>query len=491
MHRKTRGCADQTACPPFLFAWVNAEMLLSEYRRRLSDYQTAIARDLFLYRMGRQGRSEGDAILREHSDLFNLAAIEELRGQEGGAGAYRESERIGIRRLLALAMEGQVAWRVREMTEEIGRLEMRGVAAAVSGELDDLLRERFARMGEAAISLGYPSNAALRGELRGIEYDRLVPMAERLLALTEAVYRRSISELLARELSLSLDGATVLDLRRLERWPWGERHLRHERRGEIYRELFRGLGFRTEQQSNLELIFRPPEGDWGSAECFPLRTPEEVKLFVPVGSGQWGERSFWQAVGAAQSFAWTSSSLPPEFRYVTPWGDRALELAWGLLFENLLLDASWLMGTFGLVESLRFRQSQAALRLLNLRRHAAQSVFEYEFFSGKLVGTAADRYAESMGWSWQVEVEGREYPRSISPTLTSADYLRAAAFEAQLREYLKSAFGAQWWTSRKAGEMLIDLWNTGQRHGVEEIASLIGLGKPDYDWLAEDLRRTV
>ncbi len=184
----------------------------------------------------------------------------------------------------------------------------------------------------------------------------------------------------------------------------------------------------------------------------------------------------------------SNSSLPPEFRYVTPWGDRALELAWGLLFENLLLDASWLMGTFGLVDSLRFRQSLAALRLMNLRRHAAQSVFEYEFFSGKLVGTAADRYAESMGWSWQVEVEGREYSRAISPTLASADYLRAAAFEAQLREYLKSAFGAQWWTSRKAGEMLIDLWNTGQRHGVEELASLIGLGKPDYDWLAEDLR---
>jgi hypothetical protein len=64
-------------------------------------------------------------------------------------------------------------------------------------------------------------------------------------------------------------------------------------------------------------------------------------------------------------------------------------------------------------------------------------------------------------------------------------------FESQLREYLKTQFGLRWWASRRAGEMLIDLWNTGQRYTVEELAAMIGLGDLDFDWLASELLEQV
>lgn len=33
--------------------------------------------------------------------------------------------------------------------------------------------------------------------------------------------------------------------------------------------------------------------------------------------------------------------------------------------------------------------------------------------------------------------------------------------------------------------MLIDLWNTGQRYGVEDLARMIGLGELDFECLVQ------
>ncbi|MGA1369834.1 MAG: hypothetical protein ACO394_15130, partial [Blastocatellia bacterium] len=75
--------------------------------------------------------------------------------------------------------------------------------------------------------------------------------------------------------------------------------------------------------------------------------------------------------------------------------------------------------------------------------------------------------------------------------LVPADLLRAAAFEASLRDRLRSAYGFRWWTSRRAGDLLIDLWNTGQRYSIEEMASLIGLGTIDLAWTFDELSRDL
>ena len=55
-----------------------------------------------------------------------------------------------------------------------------------------------------------------------------------------------------------------------------------------------------------------------------------------------------------------------------------------------------------------------------------------------------------------------------------------------MREYLKTRFGVRWWASRKAGETLIDLWNTGGGTRSKSLPSLIGLGALDFDWLASN-----
>jgi hypothetical protein len=251
----------------------------------------------------------------------------------------------------------------------------------------------------------------------------------------------------------------------------------------VYRELFAALGFNSEKQSNLAVDSEPRPGKQTQAFCSPIRVPDEIKLSVNLTGGQANYREFLREAGRAQLYAWTSRNLYPEFRLG---GDRSVVEAWGLLFENLALDERWLMATFGFVDNMEFRRALAVFRLMSLRQRAALLDYEVEFHSGGLAGVAGARYAELMTDAARIRFDGTDYLRSLDDAFHSADFLRASAFESQMREYLKTRFGVRWWATQKAGETLIDLWNMGRRYTVEELASMIGLGALDFDWLASE-----
>jgi hypothetical protein len=69
--------------------------------------------------------------------------------------------------------------------------------------------------------------------------------------------------------------------------------------------------------------------------------------------------------------------------------------------------------------------------------------------------------------------------------LPPAVYLRARLFAVALGEYFRTRYGHRWWAARKAADELIDLWNTGSRYTVEELAALAGLGELNFDLLAD------
>jgi hypothetical protein len=74
---------------------------------------------------------------------------------------------------------------------------------------------------------------------------------------------------------------------------------------------------------------------------------------------------------------------------------------------------------------------------------------------------------------------------SYNVQLPPAVYLRARLFATVLGEYFRTHYGHRWWAARKAADELIDMWNTGSRYTVEELASLAGLGELNFDLLAD------
>jgi hypothetical protein len=53
--------------------------------------------------------------------------------------------------------------------------------------------------------------------------------------------------------------------------------------------------------------------------------------------------------------------------------------------------------------------------------------------------------------------------------------LRGAWLAAALDDWLRTRYGS-WPTSRRAGDTLVDLWNTGFRYPAGELAQLVGVG---------------
>ncbi len=490
--------------------------MLSEYRQRFSQFHADLHREEYLFRSGLKTNCETEYVYSEYRDLFRPSAVEELRAKLSDTAEYRETEVKSIRRLIAFALENHLAMRAREVSAEIegyeatAKIALAGeqisfhrTAELLANEADatrrrdlyarradviqgaqDLRAERFRILHEGAQELGFENYTTMRRELRGVDCEKLVSQAERILAGTESRYVAALSSLLVREAGVSLEQATAADLGWLGRYARFDAFFGKEQMPRLYRDLFAALGFNTERQSNVEVdsITRPNKQP--QAFCSPVEVPDEIKLAVNFMGGQTNYREFFRVAGQAQHFAWTSRNLYPELRIG---GDAAVSEAWGMLFENLLLEPAWLAGTFGFVENGEFSHALAVLKLMAVRGQAAKLIYEAEFHAGKLSNGAGPRYAELMTDAVRVRFDETEAFKDISDDFISASYLRAAAFEVRMRDRLKTQFGSHWWASARAGEMLIDLWNTGQRHSMEELAAIIGLGELDFDCLIGEI----
>lgn len=454
--------------------------MLSEYRQRFGQFHTELHREAYLFssglfRSGRKTHNETAHIFSEYSDLFRLSAVEELRAKLAETSEHRETETTSIRRLIAFALENHLLARVRELSTEIAEYESRTAHPA-----QDLRAERLEKLHNGARTLGYENYSAMRGKLHEPEVEKLTAQASQFLTKTESRYVSAFAPLLLRQANVTLGEATAADLKQLRQYSRFDAFFGRERMLGVYRELFAALGFRTENQTNLELDSAPRPNKQPQAFCAPIRVPDEIKLSVNFNGGQANYREVLRTAGHAQHFAWTSRNLFPEFQRL---GNAAVGQAWGMLFENLLLDPAWLTCTFGFVENAEFRHTLAVTRLMELRRQAAKLNYEIEIHAEKLTANAGKRYVELMTDAVRVRFDEAEHLRDLSDDFRPAIFLRAAVFEARMRDHLKTKFGSRWWASRKAGEMLIDLWNTGQRHSVEELARMIGLGELDFESL--------
>ena len=486
--------------------------MLTEYRQRFADYNWVVSEDGYLQQRGARRYRERLAIFRDHRDLFSRGRIEELRrGESEAEGRGAQS----YRRMLIFALDGHLASAGHEIEVEIERLVRDPQLGADPAPIDDLLAARADQMDRAAKDLGYADRFRMRVELDGIDYGSLAGVARRLLDQTERAAHRLMEKVPGRELRLRPGVVGRDDLARWARLPEGAKHLRYELRAARQAGLCAGLGFRTDQQRGIEFFEavasvdgRGEPGEWPDEQLvWPQRIPDLIRTGLLPVDGRYGERAFWQSVAATQMAAWTSTALPVEYQYRAGIADAALPLGWGMLFDHLLLDAYWVGGCFGYAETGSFREGMAALRLLELRQAAAQLVYEGEYLRGELGGRAAERYRELLTMALLTDVDPGDHLRAIgrirgfgvspmaSPAgaspLGAASLLRAAAFESQCREYLRSNFGLTWWMNRRAGDLLIDLWNTGYRHSPEELASLIGFGPLEYDWLVRELNRNV
>jgi hypothetical protein len=136
-------------------------------------------------------------------------------------------------------------------------------------------------------------------------------------------------------------------------------------------------------------------------------------------------------------------------------------------------------------------KSMLLARLVTVRRYAAKLIYECELHRSCDLSTAPDLYSELQTSSTKFKTEKTEFLYDLDDSFYSASYLRAWAFESLLRDYLKSRFGSAWWSNRRAGSFLREIWETGDRYTADEMAGQIGIGPITFEPLSDEFVREL
>ena len=330
------------------------------------------------------------------------------------------------------------------------RIAARAAAGAEPEELDELRAERIAVRSAALARMGFARARELAEALRpGVDY---------------GAWRRDAEQYLARTDSLAHDA---------ERGPGASSAFAAELPGARLRAALdyalSGMGLDVERWPGVSLDDELRPRKLAAAFAIAPRIPGEVWLALGPAGGLAALGELFAAAGQAGHAAITSPGLPLEKRVL---GDPALAAGFGELFRALASELA-LGSELARVTPEHFAAAARRARLERLRATAARVATELSL--AELAPGAAPGSVDAPG-----------HLASVGPALTSVDALRAAAFGGLAARMLRVRFGREYWKTRGAGALLLELWNTGTTYGLEELARELGLGALGADVLLED-----
>ncbi|HEV2763969.1 MAG TPA: hypothetical protein VGV38_13385 [Pyrinomonadaceae bacterium] len=492
----------------------------SEYRREYAEYCRASERERRDHHANLLPAPRSEPLRERYSHLWRREEIEDLRRALEETPDNFLTERAGLRALANAARLRFAEERGPEVAGELSRCESRRIEwagesvsaedaawrlsserdAGRRGELaarmldavracDDLRAELLASQDEAARELGFADYLALREEACGASFEKLSAGADSFLRRTGTVYHAQLARWAARELppAHKPDYADLPYFRRASHLDasFPARGLRA-----TYEAALASFGVRAASQKNVRVDEEARPGKKARTACFGVAPPDEVSLVV--GAGEAGAllfRSFFRAGGAAQQFAWASRELAsrhPEFIHGP---DAAAREGFGLLLRRLFCDAAWLAERRALKasEAEEVARSCALVETEGARLCGARLGYALALRGGagseQMLEAYASSHTEATGFRHHAATSLRDAPE----VFRAAEGWRANLFAAALGEYLRGRHGRRWWASKKAGDELIDVWNTASRYPAEELAQLIGAGGLDAELLADML----
>ena len=225
-----------------------------------------------------------------------------------------------------------------------------------------------------------------------------------------------------------------------------------------------GIDLRSQGNVHLDLESRP--GKSPRAFCSPIEVPGKVMLVIQPIGGHDDWRALFHEAGHTEHYANTSGDLPMEAKRL---GDMAVTEGWAALFERLVDEPAWLNRRLDVPDIPKITYDGAVSTLYFLRRYSAKLLYEIEFFQADDPESMRPRYAELLTDALKLPANAESFLDDIDGSFYVTGYLRSWAFEAQLRDFLRSEFGNEWFARREAGDLLRELWSLGQGPTAEEL----------------------
>jgi hypothetical protein len=300
----------------------------------------------------------------------------------------------------------------------------------------------------------------------GFALDDLAEQCRRLLADTEDLWVEAGDRFFRSRVGIGLAEIERWDVGRAWRGAGWDPAFPRDRMLPALEGTLADLGIDLRAQENVELDLEDRPTKDPRAFCVPIEVPGRVVLVMKPQGGPDDWRALFHEAGHMEHFAHTDASLSPEERRL---GDNAVTEGWAMVLEYLTTDPVWLERRLDFPRPYEFAGEGAVQLLWLARRYSAKLLYELEFHSAEDLTALQPRYVELLGEATKVEPAAADYLGDIDDGFYASEYLRAWAFEAQLRAYLRERFGNAWFTRREAGSVLRELWAEGQKPTADEL----------------------
>jgi hypothetical protein len=499
---------------------VAAVLRPADYESRLQRYLFERSEEARAVRVGEKEVSERAEIVRRYADLFTREQLEALRAAEGDQPAGDERERLY--RLRKTCEAGLITAELAEREDELenailaARVEFQGeemplrsaqarlavlAAYADREQLGELAGDTSATFNDQRLEVlraGEGLEAEISGiedpieraeEEKGISLRALADALARASAAAEEVYaglcERWFERLLGAERERVPTSYHVAYMRRLSPL---EAIYTKEKAVSVCMDTLARLGFDLEAEPNIKLDLDDRPQKSPRACVIPSDPPKVVHLITRAQGGLHDYQAFLHEAGHALHYAGCDPSLPYTFRNISR--DHALTEIYSYIIEAISRQPGWHARHFGLSDEQAADNAQATvfMEVLLFRRYVAKLQFELDFWSRFAVDGGTDEgYSERLTAATGTRYRADGFLSDMDAGFYSADYLRAWIRAAQLRSYLQSEIGEEWWESAETGDRLRALFTEGTKPSSEEIAGRIGFEPLDTGPLLAEL----
>jgi hypothetical protein len=325
---------------------------------------------------------------------------------------------------------------------------------------------------------------------RGFGYplDELADQCRRFLDSTERLWEDAGNRFFRARIGLGLGEIERWDVARVFRGAGWDQAFPKDGMLPALEATLSGLGVDLRSQRNVELDLEDRPNKTPRAFCVPIEIPDRVVLVIKPQGGPDDWRALFHEAGHTEHFAHTSASLTVEEKRL---GDNAVTEGWAMLLEHLTIEPAWLGLRLDVPRPLEFAAEGATQLLWLLRRYCAKLIYEIEFHAVADVTTMKSRYVELLGGALKVTPSDTDYLADIDDGFYASQYLRAWAFEAQLRTYLREKFGNAWFTRKDAGSLIRELWSEGQKPTADELLQEVTGSQLELEAAAERVREAL
>jgi hypothetical protein len=485
---------------------------LDAYREGADRFIAELDEEYYLHYAGLKDRLELEPIYEQHSDLTELDKARSL-------GAAVNGDR-GVRELWHFACEGYMGKLTRAYAENLAALEaelevsvdgesvpFRMVRPTIANEpdrgrrqlfddalweateehLNPLYEEAVEVTRKAVSELGAPTYRDLY-ERFGYDLEGLASQCRSFLESTEELYETSMDSALREILGFGLDEAERYDVQRMIRSPQWDVGFPGDKMVPALRATLADLGIDLDSQQNVHLDIEQRPQKTPRAFCAPIEVPDKVMLVIqPIGGADdW--RAFFHEAGHTEHYANTSRDLRMEEKRL---GDSAVTEGWAMLLQHWTDEPAWLTRRLDFPRPDQYAAEGMMWLLFFVRRYSAKLLYELEFHSNGATEEMSKRYVELLGDALKIEPSPANYLADIDDGFYVYSYLRSWAFEAQLRDHLRTRFGTDWFASREAGSLLQELWAEGQRPTADELLEEVTGAKLEMEAVADRVRESL